>query len=103
MTAADLRTLVDYHYWAQDRMFESLAPLTEDQFTQPLGEQFHVDSRHGRASVYRRLGLAPPVAGADVDRSSEVTTMLRQLGVGVTKSQDMVIFNKERTAPLASL
>jgi hypothetical protein len=30
MNLEDLRTLLDYHYWARDRMFEALEPLTAD-------------------------------------------------------------------------
>jgi len=36
----DLRTLLDYHYWARDRMLAALAPLTQEQFTRELGSSF---------------------------------------------------------------
>jgi len=36
----DLRTLVDYHYWARDRMFDALEPLTGEQLTRDMGNSF---------------------------------------------------------------
>ncbi len=35
MTLRDLQSLLDFHYWARDRMFEALAPLRPEQFLQP--------------------------------------------------------------------
>jgi uncharacterized damage-inducible protein DinB len=40
MELQDLKTLVDYHYWARDRMFEALEPLTSEQFNRDLGSSF---------------------------------------------------------------
>ena len=40
MTIQDLRTLLDYHYWARDRMLAALAPLTPEEFVRPLGSSF---------------------------------------------------------------
>ena len=40
MNLQDLRTLLDYHYWARDRMFEALEPLTTEQATRRLGGSF---------------------------------------------------------------
>jgi uncharacterized damage-inducible protein DinB len=40
MNLADLRTLVDYHYWARDRMYEALDPLTPEQAAADLGGSF---------------------------------------------------------------
>jgi uncharacterized damage-inducible protein DinB len=40
MNLADLRTLLDYHYWARDRMYEALEPLTRDQAVADLGGSF---------------------------------------------------------------
>ena len=40
MNLHDLNTLLDYHYWARDRMFEALAPLTEEQLRRDLGGSF---------------------------------------------------------------
>jgi uncharacterized damage-inducible protein DinB len=36
----DLRILLDYHYWARDRLLDAVAPLTPEQFTRDLGSSF---------------------------------------------------------------
>ena len=40
MTLTDLRTLLDYHYWARDRVLNAAATLTPEQFTRDLGSSF---------------------------------------------------------------
>jgi uncharacterized damage-inducible protein DinB len=40
MTYDDLLTLLDYHYWARDRMLTSLESLTTEQYTRDLGNSF---------------------------------------------------------------
>jgi len=40
VTLEDLQTLLDYHYWARDRLLEALAPLTPEQFTRDMGSSF---------------------------------------------------------------
>ena len=40
MNLQDLRTLLDYHYWARDRLLEALEPLTPGQLTKDLGSSF---------------------------------------------------------------
>jgi uncharacterized damage-inducible protein DinB len=40
VTRQDLHTLLDFHYWARDRMFEALDALTPEQFTRDLGSSF---------------------------------------------------------------
>jgi uncharacterized damage-inducible protein DinB len=37
---ADLRTLVDFNYWARDRMLAAVEPLTADQYLRDLGNSF---------------------------------------------------------------
>jgi uncharacterized damage-inducible protein DinB len=155
MTMGELRTLVDYHYWARDRMFEALALLTADQFTERLASSFpsirdtvvhlytadwgwhllwqgQMLAEPPQAEMFPDLGaiqaawqneernvrsFVDNLREADVAgfwpkllhlinhgsyHRGQVTTMLRQLGVDVSKSQDMVIFHKERAAALAS-
>jgi uncharacterized damage-inducible protein DinB len=36
MTLEELWTLLAYHYWARDRMFEAVEPLTPEQYTRDL-------------------------------------------------------------------
>ena len=40
MNLQDLRTLLEYHYWARDRMLEALEPLTADQVNRDMGNSF---------------------------------------------------------------
>ena len=40
MTAADLRRLYDYGYWANARLLEAVARLTPEQFTQPVAGSY---------------------------------------------------------------
>jgi uncharacterized damage-inducible protein DinB len=40
MDAKDLRTLLDYHYWARDRVLDAAADLSSDQFLRDLRSSF---------------------------------------------------------------
>ena len=40
MNFEDAWTLLDYHYWARDRMFAALEALTPEQYTKDLGNSF---------------------------------------------------------------
>jgi len=40
MNLTDLKTIVEYHYWARDRMFEAIEPLTAEQYHKDLGSSF---------------------------------------------------------------
>jgi uncharacterized damage-inducible protein DinB len=40
MTLTDLQLLLDYHYWARDRMLEAVARLTPDEYQRDLGNSF---------------------------------------------------------------
>ena len=40
MNLQDLRTMLDYHYWARDRLLEALDALSPEQFTRDLGSSF---------------------------------------------------------------
>jgi uncharacterized damage-inducible protein DinB len=40
VTQQDLRTLLDFHYWARDRMLDAIDQLTPEQFTRDLGSSF---------------------------------------------------------------
>jgi uncharacterized damage-inducible protein DinB len=40
MNLEQLRTLVDYNYWARDRLLDAVEPLSPDQFTRDLGNSF---------------------------------------------------------------
>ncbi len=40
MTRAYLQVLLDFHYWARDRMLAAVAALTPQQYEQPMGNSF---------------------------------------------------------------
>lgn len=40
MNHRHLSALLDYHYWAQERVFDAVAPLPAEQFTKDLGSSF---------------------------------------------------------------
>jgi uncharacterized damage-inducible protein DinB len=40
MELRDLNTLLDYHYWARDRLLDAVEPLTPDQYNKDLGSSF---------------------------------------------------------------
>jgi uncharacterized damage-inducible protein DinB len=40
MDLKDLRTLLDYHYWARDVILEAVTPLPPEQFTRPVDSSF---------------------------------------------------------------
>ena len=40
MTVTDLQTMIDYHYWARDRVLEALESLSPDQYARDLGSSF---------------------------------------------------------------
>jgi uncharacterized damage-inducible protein DinB len=40
MNLHDLRTLLDYHYWARDRLLDAIDPLSPEQFNHDNGSSF---------------------------------------------------------------
>jgi uncharacterized damage-inducible protein DinB len=40
MNHKDLQVMLDYHYWARDRMLDALEPLSAEQFTREMGSSF---------------------------------------------------------------
>src|SRR5438552_2372273 len=40
MTLHDLNTMLDYHYWARDRVLDAVGPLPPEQFTKDMGNSF---------------------------------------------------------------
>ena len=40
MNLQDLQTMLDYHYWARDRMLHALEPLSPDDYNRNLGSSF---------------------------------------------------------------
>ena len=40
MKLEELRILLDYHYWARDRLLEAVQPASSDQYAKDLGNSF---------------------------------------------------------------
>ena len=40
MNANDIRTLIDYHYWARDRVLAAVGRLIDEEYKRPLGSSF---------------------------------------------------------------
>lgn len=40
MTVDDLLTMLDYHYWARDRLLDAVESLPADQYTRDMGSSF---------------------------------------------------------------
>jgi uncharacterized damage-inducible protein DinB len=66
MTLQDLQTMLDYHYWARDRLIDALQALTPEQLKRDLGSSFksiHETMVHTYAAEWawhsRWLGTSP--------------------------------------------
>ncbi len=40
MTSAEIRLLLDYHYWARDRILDAVSQISTEEFTTPRGSSF---------------------------------------------------------------
>ena len=100
MTLRELQTLLDYHYWARDRVLEAAERLTPAQFTQPMGGSFacvrdtlvHTYSAdwvwHARWTGESPTGMLDPGRFADVgairaawqDLEGQVRTLVARFG-----------------------
>ena len=81
MTFQDLQTLVDYHYWARDRMLSALEPLSSEQFTRDLGSSFKsvrdtvVHILGAEVAWYLRWQGQSPSARPSPDQFPDVATL----------------------------
>jgi uncharacterized damage-inducible protein DinB len=81
MNLQDLQTMVDYHYWARDRVFEALMPLTREQYERDLGSSFtsiretvtHVYAAEW--AWYERWQGASPTALVPSDRFADLAAL----------------------------
>jgi uncharacterized damage-inducible protein DinB len=122
MNLQDLRALLDYHYWARDRLLEAVDPLTPEQFTRDLGSSFK-SIRDTVAHIYaaewawhQRWQGQSPTALLPADLFPDVAAVRRQwlelevkmrafvdgLGEpGVTRVIDYTLLNGQRgTSPI---
>ena len=83
MTQNELQLLVDYHYWARDRMLAALDDIPQDVYVRPLGNSF-ASLRDTAVHVYaaewiwleRWHGTSPP-APLDVNDFPDVAALRR--------------------------
>jgi len=81
MTLQDLQTLVDYHYWARDRLLAALEPLTSEQYNRDLANSFrsiretitHVYAAEW--AWYERWKGQSPTALLPADRFADLTAL----------------------------
>jgi uncharacterized damage-inducible protein DinB len=117
MTYDDLRLLVDYNYWARDRILEAVSALTPEKFTEPLGNSFssirdtiaHICDAESiwirRWNGQRPLGFQNPERMLGVAAAREEWTMLeRQMRevverLGPAGVERMIEYKDMRGAP----
>ena len=81
MNLSDLRTLVDYHYWARDRILDAASALSPEQFTRDLGSSFRsvrdtLAHLYGAEQAwYLRWHGTSPTALAAADQFSDASSI----------------------------
>jgi uncharacterized damage-inducible protein DinB len=84
MDLPTLRTLVDYHYWARDRLLEGVSVLTPEQFTRDMGSSFRsvrdtcVHTYAAEWAWYSRWQGTSPTALLPLDQVPDVTSLRQQ-------------------------
>jgi uncharacterized damage-inducible protein DinB len=83
MNVQDLRTLLDYHYWARDRILAAAAALTPEQFTRDLGSSFKsvrdtlAHTYSSEWAWYERWHGTSPTAMLPPEQFTDVETLQR--------------------------
>ena len=81
MTRQDAVTLLDYHYWARDRMLEAVDALTPEQYAKDMGSSFKsvrdtvVHTYGAEWNWYQRWVGNSPTALPDVAAFPDVATL----------------------------
>jgi uncharacterized damage-inducible protein DinB len=81
MTHAELTVLVDYHYWARDRVLAAIEPLSPQQYTQDIVSSFRsvrdtvVHTYSAEWIWYRRWQGESPTALIPGDRFPDVASL----------------------------
>ena len=82
MNAAFLQRLVDYNYWARDRIFDAVATLTTEQYSRPMGNSFS-SIRETLVHVYSadwvwlsRWHGVSPTAGLSADQWPDLASLV---------------------------
>jgi uncharacterized damage-inducible protein DinB len=81
MTRAEVQTLIDYNYWARDRLLEAVDALSPEQFSRDLGSSFRsvrdtLAHLHGAEWIwYRRWMGESPTALPPADRFPDAASV----------------------------
>jgi uncharacterized damage-inducible protein DinB len=81
MNVQDLQTMIDYHYWARDRVLTAIEPLTPDQYARDLGSSFksiRETATHAYAAEwawYQRWHGQSPTALLPADRFPDLPAL----------------------------
>lgn len=84
MTHDELRMLLDYHYWARDRLLEALDPLAPEQLSRDLGNSFRsirdtlVHIYAAEWAWYSRWQGQSPTAMLPAERFPDVASVRRE-------------------------
>ena len=81
MTSNDIRLLLDYHYWARDRVLDAVKDISNDDFVAPRGSSFS-SMRDTLSHIYfaewawnERWNGTSPTALPSLDRFSDVAAL----------------------------
>jgi len=83
MNLQDLQTMIDYHYWARDRMLDALEPLSAEDYNRNLGSSFtsiRETATHVYAAEwawYMRWRGESPTALLPADRFADLAELRR--------------------------
>jgi uncharacterized damage-inducible protein DinB len=84
MNLQDLKTMLEYHYWARDRLLEALEPLNAEQYNRDLGSSFksiRETATHIYAAEwawYERWQGRSPTTLLPADRFPDLTALRRE-------------------------
>jgi uncharacterized damage-inducible protein DinB len=96
MTLQDLRTLLDFHYWALNRALEAAGRLTPEQFTRDMGSSFrsvrdtlaHLYSAEW--AWYQRWQGTSPTAALPFDQFPDVASLMQAWDVHQAKMRSFL-------------
>jgi len=81
MTRHDVQALIDYNYWARDRLLDAVTPLSQEQFMLDLGSSFRsvrdtLSHLHAAEWIwYRRWVGESPTALPPHDRFADLASV----------------------------
>ena len=107
MTREDALTLVDYHYWARDRMLDAVEVLTPEQYSKDLGSSFKsvrdtvVHMYGAEWNWYSRWVGTSPTSMPDATLFPDVATMRAAWRAQEEKVRLLVSSSHRRTSWIA--